>query len=91
MDLYGTLLKFNPKIREARERVAQIVSRYGLEPHQGEAIQEMIDRAKDVLNGEEWVSLRREVMETMMKYEHEAAEIAEPREGIIDVLALLKR
>jgi hypothetical protein len=74
MDLDGTLLKFNLKLREARERVEQIVGRYGLEPRQGEAIQEMIDRAKDVLSSEQWVRLRREVMETMMKYEREAAE-----------------
>jgi ATPase len=91
MDLDGTLLKLNLRLREALERVAQIVNRYGLEPRQGEAIQEMIDRAKDVLSSEEWVRLRRGVMETMMKYEREAAELAEPREGIVDVLRLLKR
>jgi len=89
-DLDGTLLKFNLKLSEARDKVAQIGKKYGLELRKGEAIQEMMDRAKEVLNPGQWVELRREIMETMMAYEDEAAEIAEPREGIVNVLTLLK-
>ncbi len=90
-DLDGTLVELKLDINTIKKRIAEIANHLGIEMHDKESIQELIEKANLTLSGEEYRRFREQVFELMAENEKRAAENAKAREDIAYILEKMKK